>query len=106
MTEKIHLQWNGFQSNTTIAFRNLRENTDFADVTLACEDGRQFEAHKIVLASSSGFFQKLLSRNRDQRQPLVYMRGAASENITAVLDFLYFPGKSWVFPGAGSGSSD
>ena len=89
MTEKIHLQWNDFQKSTTIAFRNLREDTDFADVTLACEDGRQFEAHKVVLASSSGFFQNLLSRNRDRRQPLLYMRGVASENMTAILDFLY-----------------
>ena len=89
MTEKIHLQWNDFQSNTTIAFQNLREDTDFADVTLACEDGRQFEAHKVVLASSSGFFQNLLSRNRDRRQPLLYMRGVAAENMTAILDFLY-----------------
>ena len=89
MTEKVHLQWNDFLSNTTIAFRNLREDTDFADVTLACEDGRPFEAHRVVLASSSGFFQNLLSRNRDRRQPLLYMRGVAAENMTAILDFLY-----------------
>ena len=32
------------------AFGNLRENNDFADVTLACEDDQQVEAHKVILA--------------------------------------------------------
>ena len=39
MSEKLCLQWNDFQDNVKTAFRNLKENNDFADVTLACEDG-------------------------------------------------------------------
>ena len=38
------------------AFGELREGKDFTDVTLACEDGQQVEAHKVVLTSSSPFF--------------------------------------------------
>ena len=38
------------------AFGELREGKDFSDVTLACEDGQQVEAHKVVLTSSSPFF--------------------------------------------------
>ena len=47
MTEKLCLQWNDFKENATSAFGILREDNDFADVTLACEDGEQFEAHKV-----------------------------------------------------------
>ena len=43
-----------------IAFKELREDKDFADVTLACEDGQQIEVHKTVLASSSPFFMEIL----------------------------------------------
>ena len=32
------------------AFGNLREDYDFADVTLAFEDDQQAEAHKVILA--------------------------------------------------------
>ena len=32
------------------AFENLSNNNDFADVTLACEDGQHWEAHKVILA--------------------------------------------------------
>ena len=31
------------------AFENLSDNNDFADVTLACEDGQRVEAHKVML---------------------------------------------------------
>ena len=60
MLQKLCLQWDDFQDNIKTAFGKLREVNDFADVTLACEDGQQVEAHKVILASSSPFFQKLL----------------------------------------------
>ena len=58
MSEKLCLQWNDFQENIKSA--NLREDKDFKDVTLVCEDGQQVEAHKVILASFSPLFQKLL----------------------------------------------
>ena len=41
MSEKLCLQWNDFEDNVKSAFGNLRECTDFNDVTLACDDGRR-----------------------------------------------------------------
>ena len=41
--------------NVNSAFGNLREDKDFSDVTLACENGQQVEAHKVTLAASSPF---------------------------------------------------
>ena len=53
MSEKLCLKWNDFQENVNVAFASLREDNDFADVTLACEDGQQIEAHKVILTASS-----------------------------------------------------
>ena len=50
MSEKLCLQWNHFQSNVKSAFGSLRQSHDFADMTLAYEDGQQGEAHKVILA--------------------------------------------------------
>ena len=88
MSEKLCLQWNDFQENIKSAFGSLREDNDFTDVTLACEDGQQVEAHKVILAASSPFFQKLLGRNKHPH-PLIYMRGMKSEDLLAIVDFLY-----------------
>ena len=88
MSEKLCLQWNDFQANIRSAFGSLREDNDFTDVTLACEDGQQVEAHKVILAASSPFFQKLLGRNKHPH-PLIYMRGVKSDDLLAIVDFLY-----------------
>ena len=56
MSEKLCLQWNDFKDNVISAFGRLRDDKEFTDVTLACEDGQQLEAHKAILASSSPFF--------------------------------------------------
>ena len=88
MSEKLCLQWNDFKENATSAFGTLREDNDFADVTLACEDGKQFEAHKVILATSSPFFQNILRRNK-HTHPLIFMRGLKSEDLAAIIDFLY-----------------
>ena len=57
-------------------------------MTLACEDGQQVEAHKVILAASSPFFQKLLAKNKHPH-PLIYMRGMKSDDLLAIVDFLY-----------------
>jgi len=87
--EKLSLKWNDFQENLTSTFRMLGEDREFADVTLVCEDGQQVEAHKVILASSSPFFLNLLRRNKHPH-PLIYMRGLKSEDLVAMIDFLYF----------------
>merc|ERR1712129_11702 len=86
--EKLCLKWNDFQENVTSAFGERRQDREFADVTLACEDGQQVEAHKVILASSSPFFLNLLRRNKHPH-PLIYMRGLKSEDLVAIIDFLY-----------------
>ena len=95
MSEKLCLKWNDYQDNVNSAFGSLREDNDFADVTLACEDGQQIEAHKVILASSSPFFQNLLKKNKHPH-PLIYMKGIKHEILLAVVDFLYL-GEANVF---------
>ena len=64
-------------------------------MTLVCEDGKQVDAHKVVLASSIPFFKDTLKRNKHPH-PLIFMRGLKSEDLLAIVDFLYL-GKANVF---------
>ena len=82
-TEKLCLQWNDFKDNVNTAFRNLREDKEFSDVTLACGDGQQLEAHKVILASNSPFFMELLRKNKHPH-PLIYLRGIKFEDLMAI----------------------
>ena len=88
-SDKFCLKWNDFKENVSAAFGSLREEIEFSDVTLACEDGQQVEAHKVILAASSPFFQNLLRRNK-HAHPLIYMRGMEFTDLKAIVDFLYY----------------
>ena len=89
MTMQIFpLKWNKFQDSVNTAFGRLREDNDFTNVTLACEDGQLLEAHKVILAASSPFFDHLL-RMTKHAHPLIYMRGVTAEVLSPIIDFLY-----------------
>ena len=88
MSEKLCLQWNDFNENVNSAFQKLRGGKEFTDVTLVCEDGQEMEAHKVILASSSPFFEKIL-HNSKHINPLIYLRGFQSKDLVSILD-LYF----------------
>ena len=86
--EKLCIKWNDFQDNLNSAFGVLRNDQDFTDVTLSCEDGTQIEAHKVVLTSSSPFFMEMLKKNKHPH-PMIFMRGLKAEMLGAMVDFLY-----------------
>ena len=88
MTEKLCLQWNDFQNIVSTAFGDLSNDGDLTDVTLACEDGKQIESHRVVLSAASPFFFDLLKRNKHPH-PLIYMKGIKSENLPAMVDFFH-----------------
>ena len=89
MSEKLCLQWNDFKENITTSFRSLRNEKEFSDVTLVCEDGEQVEAHRVILAVLSPLFQRILKRN-NHPHPMIYLRGLKSQDLVAMIDFLYF----------------
>ena len=81
--EKLCLQWNDFQENVSPAFGDLRKDKEFTDLTLACEDGQQVEAHKVVLVASSPFFMNILKKNKHSH-PLIYT-GVVAERLLCIL---------------------
>ena len=88
-SEKLCLKWNDFIENVNSSFGKLRGDKEFTDVTLVCDDGQQMEAHKVILASSSPFFEEILQKSKHPH-PLIYLRGFQSKDFASILDFLYF----------------
>ena len=82
------LQWHDFQANVNIAFYQLRGDIDFADVTIVCGDNLQVEAHKIILATSSSFFHKML-RQTKHTHPFLYLRCVKGNSLVSILDIIY-----------------
>ena len=85
--EKFCLRWNDFERNISGALKELREDKDFFDVTLACDDD-QIQAHKVILSACSPFFRSILRRNRHEH-PLLYLKGVKFTDLVSVLTFMY-----------------
>ena len=58
-TENFCLRWNDFESNLSSAFRELRDDADFFDVTLATDED-EVKAHKVVLSACSPHLKQVL----------------------------------------------
>merc|ERR1712183_1221274 len=86
-SEKFCLRWNDFETNISAGFRELRNEKDFFDVTLACDDS-QLQAHKVILSACSPFFRNVLRRNPHQH-PLLYLKGVKYTELLSVLNFMY-----------------
>ena len=86
-SEKFYLKWNDFKSNLSEALQDLREEKDFFDVTLACEDN-QIQAHKVILSACSPLFRNILRRNPHQH-PLLYLKDVRYKELLSVINFMY-----------------
>ena len=83
-------RWNDFESNISTSFRELRDDSEFFDVTLCCDNGSDIvPAHKVILAACSPLFRKILSRQKNQQNPFLYLKGIHLKEMKAVLNFMY-----------------
>ena len=85
--QKVFFDWQNYQESLKSMFSVMREDGDFADVTLVCED-ESIKAHQVVLSASSLFFRNLL-KTLSHPHPIVYMRGVKADHLSALLDFIY-----------------
>ena len=89
-SEDFCLRWNSFESNISGSFRELREDSEFFDVTLCCDNGIDIvQAHKVILAACSPFFRKILSHQKNQQNPLLYLKGICFKDLQTALEFMY-----------------
>ena len=67
--------------------KEMRQNEDFFDVTLACDES-QVEAHKVVLSTTSTVLQQILKKNISPH-PVIFLRGTSKILLKYIVDFMY-----------------
>jgi hypothetical protein len=93
-TDNFCLRWNDFAENVSGAFKELRAESDFFDVTLACSDSgaRTLQAHKVILSACSNFFKSTFRQQMNAHKhpnPYIYLRGVSYSDLVSILDFIY-----------------
>ena len=86
--EQYHLKWNDFNSSLTKCFRDLRDNCEMLDVSII-SNGKTFKAHKLVLSACSPIFKNMLQKKNLNGQPFIFLHGVRSQDVQAILDFMY-----------------
>ena len=89
----LELCWDHFETNAPKMFRNLWNDQDFADVTLATVDDQQIRAHKVILSSCSQFFRNIFLMNPHQN-PLLYLKGIRYKEL-ALISKIHLPWSVW-----------
>jgi len=87
MMENYNLMWGDFTSNLSMTVKDLRNDADFLDVSIACED-ETIEAHKVILSAASPFFRNLLKKNKHPH-PYIYLNGIKFKDMKNLIDFMY-----------------
>ena len=86
--ERFTLGYTDFQANAAEVFSELRQDSEFSDVTLACNDGPIIRAHKVVLAGCSPVFRNLFQQFNNPN-PLIVMRGLRKSELENVINYAY-----------------
>ena len=81
--------WDGFSRAASNCFSRALKSREYEDVTLISEDCQEFGAHRVILASASEKFRKILQFKSQERNPLIFLRGLASKQVSSLLHFIY-----------------
>lgn len=85
---KFTLNSKNFEATAHHVFKQLWNEQDFADVTLATVDNQQIRAHKVILSSCSPFFRNILLTNTHQN-PLLYLKDIKHNELEMIMQFIY-----------------
>ena len=86
--DKFCLKWNDYGSNIGASLRDLKDNNDFLDLTLACDDAQEIHVHRVILSACSSFFRNIL-RRLPHHHPYIYMRGIRVADLRSIVSFVY-----------------
>merc|ERR1712243_248830 len=86
--EKFTLRWSQFEETTKESLKSLHGNDHLCDVTLLSADDQDIKAHKVVLAGSSPYFDRVLKANPNDH-PLLFMNGINMDVLKAIVAFIY-----------------
>merc|ERR1712126_757327 len=66
----------------------MMKSNELTDVTLVCDDKKQFKAHKNVLSACSSVFKSIIN-DLPQNNSVIYLRGIQHQEVETILEFMY-----------------
>ena len=76
------------QKHYDVYKEDMLKDKEFTDVTLATNDNKQVDAHRIILSSQSSFFNRILKEN-SKREILIYLPNISYEELQSLMEYIY-----------------
>ena len=86
--EKYYLNWHTYSDHLREMLHNMMKSDELTDVTLVCDDQKQFKAHKMVLSACSTVFKNIID-SLPSSSSVIYLRGIHCYEMESILEFMY-----------------
>ena len=86
MADEIVLTDENIPPMQTELFR-LYSQGFLTDITLSCEDGKNFEAHRVLLAARSQYFYGIVPKLKVE--PVIFLKGVKGSHLEKILKYIY-----------------
>ena len=86
--EERNLKWYSYSDHLREMLQEMMKSDELSDVTLVCDDKRQFKAHKIVLSACSSLFKSIFC-DTPQNNSVIYLREIQHQEMASILEFMY-----------------
>jgi len=86
--EKYNLNWPTYSDHLREMLHEMMKSNELTDVTLVCDDKKQFKAHKIVLSACSPVFKSIIN-DLPHYSSVIYLRGIQHQEMKSIIEFMY-----------------
>ena len=87
-TEKCNINWHTYSDHLQDMLYEMKNSDELTDVTLVCDDKKQFKAHKVVLSACSTVFKSIIN-DLPHNNSVIYLKGIQHQEMESVLEFMY-----------------
>ena len=85
---KFDFKWLTYTDHISQMLHEMFKSDYLTDVTLVCDDKRQFKAHKVILSACSPVFKNIIE-NLPNTNTVIYLRGVEHQQMVSILEFMY-----------------
>ena len=86
--EKYNINWHTYSDHLKEMLHEMMKSKELTDVTLVCDDKKQFNAHKVVLSACSSVFKSII-KDLPHNSSVIYLRGIQHQEMESILEFMY-----------------
>ena len=87
-SELLAVRDKDFSAHNVEFFKEILDQEDMADVTIACDENYTVRAHKVILSAASLFFRSVIKKSQHPN-PYFYLKGVSASHLNSLMSYIY-----------------